>query len=290
MTQHAAHIERQTMVGGEDAFPAEVEPTSELSDGLSGAAEGPVALPVTGQGVRPADFAGDLEAMLITSGRPVPVMRLAVALGLAANEDAAAAAADGLGAMGLGVGERQPGEQETARAEPTAKKRKKRRGHPHDPAVLISEAVELLNEVYERTHRSFRISLVAGGYRMMTGAAHALAVSTLHGLGARQKLSKSAVETLAIIAYKQPVTRATLEAIRGVACGEVLKTLLERRLITIAGRAEELGRPILYGTSKAFLEAFGLANLRDLPSPAELSAKAERAADSAHGKAATAND
>lgn len=285
MTQHAAQIERQTMAGGEDAFPAEVEPNSELPDGLSGATEGPVALPVTGQGVRPADFAGDLEAMLITSGRPVPVMRLAVALGLAASEDAAAAAAEGAAESMMGLGE-----HEAAKPELTAKKRKKRRGHPHDPAVLIAEAVQILNEVYVRTHRSFCIALVAGGYRIMTGAAHANAVSTLHGLGARQKLSKSAVETLAIIAYKQPVTRATLEAIRGVACGEVIKTLLERRLITIAGRAEELGRPILYSTSKAFLEAFGLANLRDLPSPAELSAKAERAADSAYGNTAAAND
>ena len=95
-------------------------------------------------------------------------------------------------------------------------------------------------------------------------------IASFHGLSAQQRMSKASVETLAIIAYKQPVTRAKLEAIRGVACGEVLRSLIERRLVTIVGRAEELGRPMLYGTTKGFLEAFGLASLKDLPSAAEM--------------------
>jgi segregation and condensation protein B len=84
-------------------------------------------------------------------------------------------------------------------------------------------------------------------------------------------LSRAGLESLAIIAYRQPVTRAQLEAIRGVACGEVLRTLMDRRLITIKGRAEELGRPLLYATTKEFLDAFGLSSIKDLPSVGDLS-------------------
>ena len=81
---------------------------------------------------------------------------------------------------------------------------------------------------------------------------------------------RAAVETLAIIAYKQPITRAQLEAIRGVSCGEVIKSLMDRRIITIKGRAEELGRPMLYGTTRQFLDHFGLASIKDLPTVQEL--------------------
>ena len=81
----------------------------------------------------------------------------------------------------------------------------------------------------------------------------------------QQKLSQAALETLSIIAYRQPVMRAEVEVIRGVACGEVLRGLMDRRLVKIVGRAEELGRPMLYGTSREFLQTFGLASLDDLP-------------------------
>lgn len=230
------------------------------------------ATPPSERAVRPADLTADIEAMLITSGRPVAVSRLAVALGLAVNEDSVAAdtpAAEEPADAVEGL------EGEPVAAAPIKKPRKKRKkvGGP-DPADLIGEAVVLLNAAYEKTGRAFRIESVAGGYRFMTLPSHARAVALLHGLTAQQKLSKAAVETLAIIAYKQPVTKSTLEAIRGVSCGEVLRSLMERRLITIAGRAEELGRPILYATSKAFLEAFGLGSLKDLPSPLEVTGKA----------------
>jgi segregation and condensation protein B len=86
------------------------------------------------------------------------------------------------------------------------------------------------------------------------------------------RLSPAALETLAVIAYKQPINKADLEAIRGVACGPILKTLLDRGLIQIAGRAESLGRPLLYGTTRRFLESFGLHSIRELPQP-ELEAK-----------------
>jgi len=81
------------------------------------------------------------------------------------------------------------------------------------------------------------------------------------------KLTKAALETLAIVAYKQPILRADVEAIRGCACGETIRSLMEKHLVKIAGRAEEPGRPILYGTTKRFLELFGLNSLRDLPQP-----------------------
>jgi len=233
--------------------------------------------------IRAESLTGDLEAMLMTSGRAVAVGRLAVALGLVANEEALAAEqlseaevayvselVNPAGASDETTGTEQP----QAAAKPKKLRRRKAKPSGQDPEELISRAVALLNVTYEKTSRAFRIELVAGGYRVVTLAVHAKAVATLHGLAAQQKLSKAAVETLAIIAYKQPVTKSTLEAIRGVSCGEVLRSLLERRLVTIAGRAEELGRPILYATSKGFLEAFGLGSLRDLPSTQEITGRA----------------
>lgn len=137
---------------------------------------------------------------------------------------------------------------------------------PESGAAEVGACVETLNDQYERTGRSFRIEKVAGGLRIVTLPEHADAIAAFHNLGASARLSRAAIETLSIVAYRQPVTRAQVEAIRGVACGEVLRTLLERRLIAIAGRADEVGRPLLYGTSRQFLEEFGLASLKDLPS------------------------
>lgn len=138
------------------------------------------------------------------------------------------------------------------------------------PEQAIAEAVESLNEEYGKTGRSFRIEQVAGGYRMMTLPEYADVLSSMDKTQTNSKLSATAIETLAIVAYKQPIMRSEVEAIRGVACGEVLRALLDRRLIKIVGRAEELGRPMLYGTTTRFLELFGLASLKDLPSVEEL--------------------
>ncbi len=139
-----------------------------------------------------------------------------------------------------------------------------------DGGELVGEAVRSLNEAYEATGRSFRIEMIAGGYRVMTLPGFSDAVAALRGGPSDGKLSRSAVETLAIVAYRQPVTRAEVEAIRGVSSGEMLRSLLEKRLVDIAGRAEEPGRPILYGTTKCFLESFGLGSLKDLPQPEEI--------------------
>jgi len=137
-------------------------------------------------------------------------------------------------------------------------------------AASVHGAVETLNGAYAQSGRSFRIERVAGGYRLMTLPEHSGVVAALRGSASDGKLTRSAVETLAIVAYRQPVTRAEVEAIRGVSSGEMLRSLLEKRLVDIAGRAEEPGRPILYGTTKYFLESFGLASLRDLPRPDEI--------------------
>lgn len=139
-----------------------------------------------------------------------------------------------------------------------------------DAKQAIERAVEALNQTYESTGRSFSIEAVAGGYRLMTRAEFAPVVAAFHRSRAPTKLSRAALETLAIVAYKQPITRARLEAIRGVGCGEVLRSLIERKLVTITGRAEELGRPMLYGTTRHFLDTFGLASIKDLPTSGEL--------------------
>jgi len=129
----------------------------------------------------------------------------------------------------------------------------------------IRGGIKSLNEQYESSQRSFRIEQVAGGYQMLTLPCYGEALKKLHHREIDAKLTKSALETLAIIAYKQPILRADIEAIRGVACGETIRSLMEKHLVKIAGRAEEPGRPILYGTTKRFLELFGLNSLRDLP-------------------------
>lgn len=137
-------------------------------------------------------------------------------------------------------------------------------------ADAIRAAVDALNQQYQDTGRAFRAEQVAGGYRLMTLPEHASAVAAFHRARNSSRLSRAALETLAIVAYRQPVTRAELEAIRGVACGEVLRSLLDRKLVAVKGRAEELGRPMLYGTTKQFLDTFGLASVKDLPKPEEL--------------------
>ncbi len=144
-------------------------------------------------------------------------------------------------------------------------------------ASNVREAVERLNETYDKTGRSFRIENTASGLRVMTLPKYADAVAAAGRSRSAHRMSRAAVETLAVIAYKQPITRAEVESIRGVACGEVLRTLLERRLIAITGRAEELGRPMLYGCTREFFEAFGLRGPKDLPDVGEFVASATRA-------------
>lgn len=142
-----------------------------------------------------------------------------------------------------------------------------------DSTKLVRRGIAELNRDYEASGRCFRIEQVAGGFQMLTTPEHGELLKKLHQREADAKLSKAALETLAIIAYKQPILRAEIESIRGVACGETIRSLMEKHLVRIAGRAEEPGRPILYGTTKRFLEVFGLNSLKDLPQPEEAPSK-----------------
>lgn len=134
----------------------------------------------------------------------------------------------------------------------------------------IRKAVKTLNKKYRQTKSAFRIEELAGGYQMMTLACFNPWLSKLIKVRSDNKLSPAQLETLAIVAYKQPIIRADVEAIRGVATGEILRNLMYKGLVKIVGRAEILGRPMLYGTTKKFLDIFGLSNLKDLPKIEEL--------------------
>lgn len=137
-----------------------------------------------------------------------------------------------------------------------------------DPEA-IREAIDLLNREYWETGRSFLIVEVAGGFQMATRSQFAPWVRKLSGRS-EARLSKAALEVLAIIAYRQPVTRQEVEAIRGVSSGGVLAGLLQRGLIRITGRSDAPGRPLLYGTTRKFLQTFGLRSLEELPKPEEI--------------------
>lgn len=136
----------------------------------------------------------------------------------------------------------------------------------------LAQAIESLNRQYDSTGRCFDIEQVAGGYQVMIRPEFGPVIHALREARSETTLSKAAMETLAIVAYRQPVIRADIEAIRGVACGEILRNLLDVHLVKIVGRAEEIGRPMLYGTGREFLTAFGLASIKDLPSAKELKA------------------
>ena len=135
---------------------------------------------------------------------------------------------------------------------------------------IIQAAVDALNREYEQSGRPFRIVKVAGGFQFATQPRFAPWLGKMLKEKSKRKLSVSALESLAVIAYKQPVTKPEIEAIRGVDVDYVLHSLLERGLITITGRAATPGRPLLYGTTKEFLKHFGLNDLAELPKPREV--------------------
>ena len=214
----ATDPQERPMVAGEAADPPVIE-TDVPGPRPSGAEPmAEVALPAR------------IEALLISSDRPLTDARLGALLGLS----------------GTGVARR------------------------------VREALEQLNDQYEQTGRAFRIEAVAGGWQILTQAPFGPLLTRLHQDRQQSRLSQAALETLAIIAYRQPIIRAEIEAIRGVSCGEVLRGLLERRLVKIVGRAEELGRPMLYGTTREFLKVFGLAGLDDLPEIEGITSEADR--------------
>jgi segregation and condensation protein B len=167
-----------------------------------------------------APLSARIEAVLLSTDRPLTEQRLAEVLGIAGG--------------GGGAGQ-------------------------------VREGIDELNRQYEESGRAFRAERLAGGWQILTLAQFGPLLARLHTERQAARLTPAAMETLSIIAYRQPLMRAELEAIRGVSCGEVLRGLMERRLVKIVGRAEELGRPMLYGTTREFLKVFGLASVDDLP-------------------------
>ncbi|MFC1632280.1 SMC-Scp complex subunit ScpB [Candidatus Omnitrophota bacterium] len=129
----------------------------------------------------------------------------------------------------------------------------------------IKSQLAALKQEYQDSGRSFNIQEIAGGYQIATNPQFASWLSKLYTKSRKEKLSRPSLETLAIIAYRQPVTRLEIEDIRGVNVDGVVKTLLDRYLVRISGRKQIPGRPFLYGTTKQFLELFGLQSLSDLP-------------------------
>ncbi len=125
--------------------------------------------------------------------------------------------------------------------------------------------VTRLRGLYDADGTAFQVEEVAGGYQLLTRAEYHPWLARLRRSAPEFRLSAAARETLAIIAYRQPITRADVETVRGVQCGDVLGQLMEKGLIRIAGRDESLGRPMLYGTTKKFLQLYGLKSLRELP-------------------------
>lgn len=139
-----------------------------------------------------------------------------------------------------------------------------------DSQKPIKDAIAELNASYEQRQAAYRIEDRAGGYQILTLPQYADYITRLVRKKDEGRLTPAMLESLAIIAYKQPIIRADIEAIRGVGAGEVLRSLMEHNLVKIVGRAEEIGRPMLYGTTRYFLEVFGLASLKDLPKAEQL--------------------
>jgi len=125
--------------------------------------------------------------------------------------------------------------------------------------------IHRLNRLYDEERSAFRVEEVAGGFQLLTRPPFGPWLRRVHRVPVEVRLSPPAMETLAVIAYRQPVSRAEIESIRGVHCGEILRQLMERDLIRITARSEDLGRPFLYATTKRFLQVFGLRDLDELP-------------------------
>ncbi|MCA0388423.1 MAG: SMC-Scp complex subunit ScpB [Bacteroidetes bacterium] len=134
----------------------------------------------------------------------------------------------------------------------------------------IDSAIDLINLKYEPAHFPFKIVKIAGGFLFATKPELSKYLGYLNSEKIKRRLSQASLETLSIIAYKQPITKPDIEAIRGVNSDYILSTLLDKRLITISGRAETVGRPLLYGTTEEFLKYFGLNKISDLPKPREI--------------------
>lgn len=135
------------------------------------------------------------------------------------------------------------------------------------PVEHLEEALQALQEQYQSDTHAFSLEKIAGGYQFLTKPAYQTSIAILQKHQSQKRLSTAQLETLSIIAYKQPVTKSEIEQIRGVNCDYSVQKLLEKSLVAIKGKSEGIGRPLLYGTSPKFMEYFGINDLSDLPQP-----------------------
>ena len=135
------------------------------------------------------------------------------------------------------------------------------------PMEHLEKALEDLTEKYLSEEYSFSLEKIAGGYQFLTKPAYLSSIAILQKHQSQKRLSNAQLETLAIIAYRQPITKSEMEQIRGVNCDYSVQKLLEKSLVAIKGKSDSLGRPILYGTSPKFMEYFGINGLNELPQP-----------------------
>ena len=138
------------------------------------------------------------------------------------------------------------------------------------PEEDIMGAIQRLEEKYQHEDFSFQLFKAAGGYQFLTKPAYQASISILLKQQSKKRLSTSAMETLSIIAYKQPISKTEIENIRGVNCDYAVQKLLDKGLIEITGKADTIGRPMLYGTTMKFMEYFGISDLNELPIPKEV--------------------
>lgn len=135
------------------------------------------------------------------------------------------------------------------------------------PTEDVEQAIERLTEKYSSDEHSMEIIKSNGGFQFLTKPAYQTSIGILLKQQSKKRLSTSAMETLAIIAYKQPITKSEVEMIRGVSCDYSIQRLLEKELIEIKGKSDAVGRPMIYGTSDKFMEYFGINDMKDLPTP-----------------------
>jgi len=135
------------------------------------------------------------------------------------------------------------------------------------PAEHVSASIEALLRKYEADNYPFQVYKIAGGYQFLTKPAYQVSIGILLKQKSKRRLSLASLETVSIIAYKQPITKGQVEQIRGVNCDYAIQRLLEKELIEIKGKSDAVGRPILYGTTQKFMEYFGINDLKDLPQP-----------------------
>lgn len=137
----------------------------------------------------------------------------------------------------------------------------------------ITTSIQQLTEQYKDDQYSFQVYHIGDGYQFLTKPAYQASLSILLKQQSNKRLSTAAMETLSIIAYKQPVTKAVVEQIRGVGCDYAIQKLLEKSLVEIKGKDESIGRPLLYGTTEFFMQYFGINKISDLPTPKDFDKK-----------------